>query len=46
MGVLVINLVSYQFVDESDVLNTQSYQHHFHWLAEYLIKIHSEQLNG
>lgn len=32
-------LVSYQFVDESDLLNQQSYQHHFNWLAEYLIKM-------
>tara|TARA_R110002167_G_scaffold341670_2_gene550135 strand:+ start:815 stop:1153 length:339 start_codon:yes stop_codon:yes gene_type:complete len=38
------NLTSYQYTDETDILNTQSYQHHFMWLAEHLLKIHSEQV--
>ena len=32
------NLVSYQYTEEVDSLNTQSYQHHFLGLAEYLVK--------
>jgi len=36
------NLANYKWVDNSDHLNTQSYEHHFHWLAEYLLKMHEK----
>lgn len=36
------NLANYKWVDESDPLNSQSYEKHFNWLSEYLLKIHSE----
>ena len=37
------NLANYKWVDDSDPLNSQSYEHHFNWLAEYLLKIHVEK---
>lgn len=32
------NLANYKYIDDSDILNPQSYEKHFMWLAERLIK--------